>query len=185
MGREARRTITEPATVRALAHPVRYELLNYLISNSPATASECARAVGDTPSNCSYHLRELAKAELVVEDAERWNARDRWWRRPERLMLAPTTGTPEETAAGKRVRAVLLERDDRALATFVAEEERLPRRWAEVAFVGNWTVHMTADELEEFSERVLEMMDEYRRPADERPEGTRPVHLSYRGLPRS
>ena len=99
-------------------------------------------------------------------------------------MLAPTTGSPEEIAAGKRVRAVMLERDEKALDAFVAVEERLPKRWAEVAFIGNWTVHMTDEELEDFSARFLELMVQCRRPPEERPEGTRPVHLSYRALPR-
>ena len=65
MGREQRRTIDEPKTVRALAHPLRLDLLNHLMSNGPATASQCARAVGDTASNCSYHLRYLARLGLV------------------------------------------------------------------------------------------------------------------------
>ena len=43
---------------------------------------------------------------------------------------------------------------------------------------------MTDAELEDFSARFLELMVQYRRPPEERPEGTRPVHLSYRGLPR-
>lgn len=169
--------------VRALAHPLRLRMLE-ILAEGPSTASRLAERLGESSGATSYHLRELAKAELVVEDEERGNGRDRWWRRPERLMLAPTTGTPEERAAGKRIRAVLLERDEKALAAFVAAEERLSERWAEVAFIGNWTVHMTDDELEEFSTRVLELMDAYRRPPEERPEGTRPVHVSYRGLPR-
>jgi DNA-binding transcriptional ArsR family regulator len=181
-------TATTPATmslrqVRAMAHPLRLRMLE-ILAEGPSTASRLAERLGESSGATSYHLRALAKADLVVEDEERGNARDRWWRRPERLMLAPTTGSPEEVAAGKRIRAVMLERDVKALDAFVAAEEQLPERWAEVAFIGNWIVHMTDEELEDFSARFLELMDQYRRPPEERPEGTRPVHLSYRGLPR-
>src|SRR5918995_4500085 len=76
---ESRRRITEPEALEALAHPVRLELINHLMADGPATASACARAVGDSPSNCSYHLRVLAKVGLVGEvDSE--DGRERPWR---------------------------------------------------------------------------------------------------------
>lgn len=63
---ERRVNLTDPAVVDALAHPVRLDVLGYLMSVGPATASQCARAVGDTPSNCSYHLRVLASHGLSL-----------------------------------------------------------------------------------------------------------------------
>jgi DNA-binding IclR family transcriptional regulator len=44
------------------------DVLSFLMSTGPATASTCARAVGDSPSNCSYHLRVLAAHGLVEQD---------------------------------------------------------------------------------------------------------------------
>src|ERR1700742_2914388 len=67
-GSRDRPVITDPEVLAALAHPVRLDLLGYLMSAGPATASACARAVGDTPSNCSYHLRTLAGAGLVERE---------------------------------------------------------------------------------------------------------------------
>jgi DNA-binding transcriptional ArsR family regulator len=79
MPREIRRRITEPEALEALSHPVRLELMNHLMASGPATASACARAVGDTPSNCSYHLRVLAGVGLVGEDVSA-DGRERPWR---------------------------------------------------------------------------------------------------------
>ncbi len=62
---EARPLLTDPDVLETLAHPVRLDVLTYLIADGPATASQCARAVGDTPSNCSYHVRMLARHGLV------------------------------------------------------------------------------------------------------------------------
>ena len=38
MAREVRRRIAEPEALEALAHPVRLELINHLMSAGPATA---------------------------------------------------------------------------------------------------------------------------------------------------
>src|SRR6478752_6904177 len=76
---EMRRRLEDPEAIEALSHPVRLNLLGYLMSEGPATASACARAVGDSPSNCSYHLRVLAKHGLV-EPVDSGDARERPWR---------------------------------------------------------------------------------------------------------
>ena len=79
MAEEARVHLEDPDAIAALTHPVRWKLLNYLMSSGPATASQGARAVGDTPSNCSYHLRTLAKYGWVEADGSA-DARERPWR---------------------------------------------------------------------------------------------------------
>lgn len=76
---ENRRTLDDASALEALAHPVRLDVLSFLMSSGPATASACARAVGDTPSNCSYHLRVLAGHGLV-ERAPSPDGRERPWR---------------------------------------------------------------------------------------------------------
>ena len=76
---DTRPVLTDPEVLEALAHPVRLDLLTYLMSDGPATASVCARAVGDTPSNCSYHLRALAGHGLVERASSR-DGRERPWR---------------------------------------------------------------------------------------------------------
>jgi DNA-binding transcriptional ArsR family regulator len=62
-----------------MAHPLRVALLYQLNALGSRTASQCAQALGETPANCSYHLRQLAKAGLVARD-EPGNGRERPWR---------------------------------------------------------------------------------------------------------
>ncbi|WP_084130459.1 transcriptional regulator [Demequina sp. NBRC 110055] len=75
------RQITDARELRALAHPVRFALLD-LLAEGPLTASQCAERLDQTPANCSYHLRQLAKYGHVRRAAggigrERpWEARD-------------------------------------------------------------------------------------------------------------
>ncbi|GMA33835.1 ArsR/SmtB family transcription factor [Demequina litorisediminis] len=51
------REITDPSELRALAHPVRFALLD-LLAAGPLTATQCGERLGQTPANCSYHLRQ-------------------------------------------------------------------------------------------------------------------------------
>ena len=76
---ERRLEITDSKVLAALAHPLRVALLYQLNALGSRTASQCAQALGETPANCSYHLRQLAKAGLVVRE-EAGNGRERPWR---------------------------------------------------------------------------------------------------------
>ena len=77
-----RRQVTDVRALRGLANPIRYRLLGHLLALGAQTASECAAAVGASPSNCSYHLRELERFGLIerapVEPGA--DGRDRPWR---------------------------------------------------------------------------------------------------------
>jgi DNA-binding transcriptional ArsR family regulator len=70
--------VSDPTRVRALAHPVRLDLLAYLDDAGEATATECAAHLDQTVANCSFHLRSLAKAGFI-EPAEP-RGRERPWR---------------------------------------------------------------------------------------------------------
>src|SRR3989442_5714240 len=71
--------LTDPKVMRALAHPARTAILNLLQEQGSATATECAEAVGESPSACSYHLRQLA-AYGFVEQVPSEDGRERRWR---------------------------------------------------------------------------------------------------------
>ncbi len=51
------RVVLGSEAMSALAVPARYALLSHLLDAGPRTASECAEVVGESPSNCSWHLR--------------------------------------------------------------------------------------------------------------------------------
>lgn len=72
--------VTEVAMMRALAHPVRQQILAELVGRKRARAADLAGAL-DLPANsASFHLRTLAKAGLIVEAPElARDKRDRVW----------------------------------------------------------------------------------------------------------
>jgi hypothetical protein len=71
----------DAGTMRALAHPSRMALWELLIVHGPMTATQAAEHVDDSPSNCSFHLRQLARYGLVEEAGDVASAgRSRPWR---------------------------------------------------------------------------------------------------------
>src|ERR1700750_2999656 len=69
--RGGRRQVNDPGTMRALAHPLRWALLEELTHAGPLTATQASELLGETPANCAFHLRTLAKYGLVEEAAAR------------------------------------------------------------------------------------------------------------------
>ena len=129
MARETRRRISDPRSLEALAHPLRLDLIDHLMAAGPATASACARAVGDTPSNCSYHLRVLAHVGLVREVPSE-DGRERPW---EALVTGFDTGEADRAAPISSQEAHLLEislqHDQRRMREYLARRDREPARW--------------------------------------------------------
>lgn len=56
-------------SLRALAHPVRLQILS-LLTGAGMSAAEVARELGLTHANASYHLRQLLAAGQLVEAGE-------------------------------------------------------------------------------------------------------------------
>src|SRR6187549_3633771 len=71
--------LTDPAAMRALAHPVRLAILDRLRRDGPSTATELAPHVGATPSVTSWHLRHLAGFGLVRDGEPAGDRRQRRW----------------------------------------------------------------------------------------------------------
>jgi len=183
MASEVRRQITEPAALEALAHPVRLDLINYLMASGPATASTCARAVGDTPSNCSYHLRVLAKVGLVSEVASE-DGRERPW---QALVTGFDTdvepGEPASPAAA-RLQAVSLQRDQQLARDYLARRDRVPAEWRAADAYATYTLRLSPDELTELGHRIDALIRPYLAATrDAVPPDAALVHLGVHAFP--
>jgi DNA-binding transcriptional ArsR family regulator len=161
MADEVRRRIAEPEELEALAHPIRLALIDHLMAAGPATASACARAVGDTPSNCSYHLRVLAQAGLVGEVASD-DGRERPW---QALITGFDTAseaseavpTPQEA----RLLAVSMQHDHRLAREYLARRAQHPPEWRQAGFYGSYTLRLGPQELSELTEKLDALIRPY------------------------
>jgi DNA-binding transcriptional ArsR family regulator len=180
---ERPRELTDPRAMRAMAHPVRLALLEALNHHGRLTATEAAEHVGESPSNCSFHLRQLAKYGFV-EEAEGGTGRQRPWRVVNVGMRFSDVQEDAETAlaAGALARVVQERWLDRARAGM--EQRRLmPEEWRRVTGSDQMTLYVTPDEMQAINHQLVELLLSYRdRIADpsKRPEGSRPIeHIAF------
>jgi DNA-binding transcriptional ArsR family regulator len=182
---ENRPLLDDPAVLDALAHPVRLDLLGYLMSDGPATASDCARAVGDTPSNSSYHLRVLARHGLV-EPADSSDGRERPWQATiTGFSTDPDPSEPLETSGAARVLGASIQLDYQLAREHLRVRDRLPEEWRDVDAHANYGLRVTPDELK----RIVEQIDAIARPyiaatRDDAPDGAAVATLSVLAFPR-
>ncbi|HET8600888.1 MAG TPA: helix-turn-helix domain-containing protein [Segeticoccus sp.] len=80
-GGEEPQRITSTEALKALAHPIRFALLNELHARGAARAADLAEALDQPANSLSFHLRQLARYGFIVEAPERArDRRDRWWK---------------------------------------------------------------------------------------------------------
>lgn len=187
MAPEKRHRLTESEAVRALAHPVRLELLTHLMSAGPATASECARAVGDSPSNCSYHLRVLAKHGLVASE-ESDDGRERPWRAQVTGITSPGSeaepGTPEAADAAALL-AVSVQRDQRLVLDYLARRDAVDEPWRGIDMHNSYTLRVTPEEMRALGDRLDALIRPYIAAIrEDSPSGADLVHVNLIAFPR-
>jgi DNA-binding transcriptional ArsR family regulator len=182
--REDARKITDPKTLRVLAHPVRFALLNHLMTYRERTASQCAAAVDASPSACSYHLRELAKVG-IVEPVPAEDGRERPWRATGRgFSFRAEPGDAAGLALQNNVAAVMLDRGTEAARDFLLRIEHLDEEWRNAASLGGYALVMTATELAELIGRLDELIAPYRTLVrDDPPAGAARVHMDLHAFP--
>lgn len=180
-----RRELRDPTVLRALSHPVRLQILEELATRGPATATELAEWIGESPANCSWHLRQLARYDFV-EEAGGGRGRQRPWKFVLQSVHIPdrTTGQePERATAQDTLNDVLMGRELEAWRAWRASEPD-PPEWVEASFThGSVAIWLTAAELATFQREFDELVQRHiltrvdRLERDNRPEGSRPIRL--------
>jgi Helix-turn-helix domain len=170
----------DPRALRALAHPLRWQLIDLIGSETTATATRCAQVLGESVASCSYHLGILGKygyIELVPGQA----GKEKPWRLVSRQQdLDPGgLGTESALAAEAAAEAFL----DHELARIKQRLRHLglePESWrAGSVLIGN-TTWLTAEELREVTGKLKQLLlMNTGRAADpeSRPPGAREVRL--------
>lgn len=173
--RGARERISDPARIRALAHPVRLALLDYLGDVDEATATECAEVVGESPASCSFHLRILEKYGYI-ERAERRGREKPWRVRTNDFDLRPDPEVPGSLLAVQAVAELGLESEFLRVREYFSRVEQEEDRWVQASTFSRSAFWATAEELAEFSREVQNLTDRFEgRSADpsKRPPGAR------------
>jgi DNA-binding transcriptional ArsR family regulator len=183
------RTISDARTLRALAHPVRVALLEALILGGPMTATQVGEQIGESPTTCSFHLRQLAKYGFV-EEAGGGKGRARPWRITSiGFNIAVPDDQPEAELAGAAVARMFRERQFDRYRTWLETRASYPARWRSAAFDSEYLFYLTAEELEQLNDelhaRLYERMHERLADPSKRPPGSLPVEMMLFSFPLS
>lgn len=152
--------------LRALAHPLRVEIMNELSDFGPATASGLAERLGESSGSTSYHLRQLAKHNIIVEDTEKGSGRERWWRMPPGGV---TIGSPETlaTPAGREANELISrewqQNNERRLTAFLRRGlDVFGTEWMQASTLSTSHLQLTIDQLAEFGREYYALQDRLR-----------------------
>jgi DNA-binding transcriptional ArsR family regulator len=183
-GQERVVRVTDPRALRALAHPTRVALLDQLMAAGARTASQCAEAVGESASTCSWHLRQLARFGFV-ERAESADGRERPWRATATgFAYEPVASDPGRERLENAVLVTQVRAEEQALLRYLESRNELPPLWQGASAVHTYHLLMTPDELGALGSEL----DRTIRPfialsRDDAPEDARPVRLHVRAYP--
>jgi predicted ArsR family transcriptional regulator len=155
------REITDPRELRALSHPVRLALLEVLALEGALTATQAGELIGESPTTCSFHFRQLAKYGFV-EEAGGGAGRNRPWRRVHIGMSFKETGQDAETAIAAEVLTGMFY--SRMLDRFEhwrRVRHSYPEDWQEASQVSESVMYVTAEELSELTSELRALLVRY------------------------
>jgi DNA-binding transcriptional ArsR family regulator len=176
------RRVLDVAALRALGHPLRMRIFDILSQHGPQTSSTLAELTGESSGSTSYHLRILAKQELIREIPERSTGRERWWERPKGSTAWGDTDDTRSPAGRAALQAATSEfhrlRSEETLDFFTRRADREPEEWRDVASSFTTTARMTPAQLAEIADQIEALItaagDRYR---DQEGEGVRSVTI--------
>jgi DNA-binding transcriptional ArsR family regulator len=174
--------LTDARAMRALAHPVRMALLEALAHAGTLTATQASEALGESPANCAFHLRTLAKYGYV-EEAGGGKGRERPWRRSHVGFRISSAGLdPQAEIAADEVAEfwfdTLLARARAALA----RRRSWPAEWQDNGLTGasEDVLYVTPEEAREVSAEIRQVGKRFEERLDHperRPPGAMPIEV--------
>jgi predicted transcriptional regulator len=182
--------ITDPTVMRALAHPVRMALIELFGVHDTLTATQASEALGESPANCAFHLRTLAKYGFV-EEAGGGRGRERPWKASKRsLHIRLDSSELDSERAQVAAGALGQVWHDRVLARIrdVFANRRWSPEWEDAAGSSTTLAFLTPQELQTVQDEISAILarhrDDRRRDPAQRPAGALPVEIVAFAYPR-
>ncbi|MDY0909599.1 helix-turn-helix domain-containing protein [Microbacterium sp. CFBP9034] len=156
--------VLDSGALRALAHPLRVRIYDILSQYGPQTASSLAERLHESSGSTSYHLRALAKHDLIREAADRGTGRERWWERP---VGGVSFASPEAmaTPAGRAATQVVMNeflrnRNDQLLEFVNRGIDGEEAMWQEGTLISTATARLSPEQSKELTLGIMALIDE-------------------------
>lgn len=160
----AGRRVLDVGALRALSHPLRVRIFDILAQEGPQTASTLAEILGESSGATSYHLRALARHDLIREVAEQGAGRERWWERPEGGIVYDSRavqGSPAgEAALQVAVAEVHRRRHEELTEFFSGRIDKEPAEWVDSSASMTSGISMTPAQTLELIRKIEAIIDD-------------------------
>jgi predicted transcriptional regulator len=160
--------VSDPVALRALAHPMRLQLLNLVRDHKPVTGARLAELSGESTASVSYHLSVLARHGFVEPDpAPGATRRHKPWRttfESMRITGSIESGVPPVQTPEGAVLATMLAQNRAQQDAYLAGTAGLPATWQDIgAFSMNQLV-LSAEELDRMAAEIVAVLERYQVP---------------------
>ncbi|MER6947691.1 helix-turn-helix domain-containing protein [Nonomuraea sp. NPDC000554] len=156
--------------LKSFAHPLRLRIYELLEEHGPSTATRLAGLLGQNTGATSYHLRELARHEMIEVAPELGKGKEKYWRIvPGGFSYGePPPGDAETAGAVEFLLDDLVRQRGAELARWREESAGTPAEWVAASGFGRRSVRLTAAETTRMRDEVFEVLERYRALADGR-----------------
>jgi DNA-binding transcriptional ArsR family regulator len=179
----------DTASLKALAHPLRVQILEMLSRYGAQTACSLGELLNESSGSTSYHLRQLAKHDFVREVEGKGTARERWWERPRGAIqiTSPELATSPATEEASRLVTREFEHSRQSvLAEFMSHgSDSLDAEWLHAAAISTSNARLNASQLSRYAHAMEayghRLLEEIRSEGEQ--EGARPVQIHFNAFP--
>jgi hypothetical protein len=179
--------LTDPKAMRALAHPLRVALIELFGVHPTLTATQASEILGESPANCAFHLRTLAKYGFV-EEAGGGRGRERPWQ-----AVDTSISLSAHKLEGEQARVAATALGEVWLDSWLTRIRKVfggrlwPAAWEDASYSSQSMVFLTPDEAVALQAEFRAIIDQYlprRTDPSRRPAGALPVEISTFAYPR-
>lgn len=156
--------LSDLSKLKALAHPLRQRILGSLRVDGPATSTTLARGLGTDTGQTSFHLRRLARDNLVIDAPEMGKGGERWWK----TNSGSTTWDPSVLLRDAATESVLVGFEEaavevwtQALRDFMQSRREWSPEWVDAASSADYQIRLRATDLVKLVTEVRNAVQRY------------------------
>lgn len=188
---ELRRLELDPVRLKAMAHPLRVEIVRVLQQRKRASVTSLADELGETTGAISYHLRQLARHGFVEQcdqspDDSRTapGRKQQWWQMAVDEIHSTGFGMLADATTSEAARFLMNEsvtRHARDLAHWYATALEWPAEWQRAHTAMNGTLELNATQTRALADELSALLLKYQQT--EAGPGARTVSVQYALFP--
>lgn len=175
-------------TLRAVYHPTRRRIIDYLFLHGPSRVGALAAALEQQVGSISHHLRMLERVGVVVRARDlETDGRTSWWRLVKTSLswsVEDFADSPADRTQARVAERLNLDLHFRRLAAWKKSSDGASERWRRAAFSSDTVAMATPEELDALNEALIKTWRDWWEGIDtDDGQDRRPVFVFAHGFP--